>query len=145
MVSLCLQTQQKSIYETGGYQTSYLHKTPPKTKHSSLNQNFFFYKRALISTLPFKNDSCFNKDQYNFKKSNREIMRKIKVKYWLITTGLHWSWNRLYTSPEKKANKNCKSVFVSILYVLVTKITTFCPSHQWLTEFIIITCHSLTS
>lgn len=105
MVSLCLQTQQKSIYETGGYQTSYLHKTPPKTKHSSLNQNFFFYKRALISTLPFKNDSCFNKDQYNFKKSNREIMRKIKVKYWLITTGLHWSWNRLYTSPEKKQTK----------------------------------------
>lgn len=40
-----------------------LHK---KTKHSSLNQNAFFYKRAIVSTLPFKNDSCFNKDLYNF-------------------------------------------------------------------------------
>lgn len=117
MVSLCLQTQQKSIYETGGYQTSYLHKTPPKTKHSSLNQNFFFYKRALVSTLPFKNDSCFNKDQYNFKKSNREIMRKIKVKYWLITTGLHWSWNRLYTSPEKKKQTKIANPFLFQYYM----------------------------
>lgn len=48
--------------------------------------------------------------------------------------------------PRKKANKTCKSVFVSkIICNLVTLKHSVGPSHQWLTEFIIITCHSLTS
>lgn len=48
--------------------------------------------------------------------------------------------------PRKKANKTCKSVFVSkIICYLVTLEHSVGPSHQWLTEFIIITCHSLTS
>lgn len=45
--------------------------------------------------------------------------------------------------PRKKANKTCKSVFVSkIICYLVTLEHSVGPSHQWLTEFIIITCHS---
>lgn len=49
--------------------------------------------------------------------------------------------------PRKKQTKqSCKSVFVSkIICYLVTLEHSVGPSHQWLTEFIIITCHSLTS
>lgn len=119
--------------------------TKKNPKHSSLNQNVFFYKRALISTLPFKNDSCFNKDLYNFKKSNREIMLKNKSE---VLANYHKSslvLKSIIHFLRKKQTKIANPFLFQNYMFLVTLEHNVCPSHQWLTEFIIITCHSLTS
>lgn len=39
------------------------------------------------------------------------------MKYWLITTSLHWSWNRSYNSPEKKQTKLANPCLFQKLYV----------------------------
>lgn len=53
-----------------------------------------------------------------FKNQIEKIMLKNKSEvYWLITTSLHWSWNRSYNSPEKKQTKLANPCLFQKLYV----------------------------